>query len=178
MEVRRYFMDFDGDHSLDVATVIERPLGGFARYTVRLHLASGAEQSIDLTAPRGGLQLEMHDMTGDNIANDLILRPAFLRSLPTILLNDGHDHFAVAITGPNSSSLSCGQELAPRGGDDQGTFALLTSGFKTGGLMNYGGLFLPQVPEKLFSAATKVIAQSVDYSFLSGRAPPALGIPA
>src|SRR5580692_3810532 len=51
LEVRRYFMDFDGDHSLDVATVIEQPIGGYAKYTVHLHLASGVEQSIDLTAP-------------------------------------------------------------------------------------------------------------------------------
>jgi hypothetical protein len=178
LEVRRYFMDFDGDHSLDVATVTEQPFGGYAKYTVHLHLASGVEQSINLTAPRGGLQLEMHDMTGDNIPNDLILRPALLQSLPTVLLNDGHDHFAVAISAPSSGSVSCGQELSPRQGDDQGIVALLTTGFKTGDLMNGGGLFLPQVQEKLFSAATKVISQSLDYSFLSGRAPPAIAIPA
>jgi hypothetical protein len=177
-EVRRYFMDFDGDHSLDVATVTEQPLGGFARYTVRLHLASGAEQSIDLTAPRGGLQLEMHDMTGDKVPNDLLLRPAFLRLLPTVLVNDGHDHFAVAISGPHSSSLSCGQEVAPREGDDQGTFALLTLGFKTSDLMNGRGLFLPQVQEEILSTPTKVSTKSLDYSFLSGRAPPAIVIPA
>src|SRR5277367_2788384 len=41
LEVRRYIMDFDGDHSLDVATVIEQVFAGSARYTVQLHLASG-----------------------------------------------------------------------------------------------------------------------------------------
>ena len=176
LEVRQYFMDFDGDHSLDVATVIEQPVGGYARYTIHLQLASGVEQSIDLMAPRGGLQVEMQDMSGDKIPNDLILRPAFLKWLPTVLLNDGHDHFAVAITGPGSTSLSSGQELAPRGGGDQGTFALLSPGFKTKDLKKGGGLFLPQVQEEILSSATKVIAQSLDYTFLSGRAPPAFAI--
>ncbi len=151
MEVRRYFMDFDGDHSLDLATVIEQPVGGYAKYTVHLHLASGVEQSINLTAPRGGLQLEMHDMSGDNIPNDLILRPAFLQSLPTILLNDGHDHFAVAITGPNSSSLSCGQEMAPREATIRAPSRYCPPGFKTGDLKNDGGLFLPLQVKKRIS---------------------------
>src|ERR1700675_1408337 len=53
-QVTQYAMDFDGDHSLDIATVIERAVGGYARYTIQLRLASGSEQSIDVTAPSGG----------------------------------------------------------------------------------------------------------------------------
>jgi hypothetical protein len=178
LEVRRYFMDFAGDHSLDVATVTEQASAGYARYTVQLHLASGAEQSIAMTAPPGGLQLEMHDMTGDKIQNDLILRPALSRWLPTVLVNDGHGHFAVAISGPDPDSLSSGQELAPRECGDQGIVALLSPGFRTSGSKNDGGVLLPQIAGELPPPATQTISQSLCYSSSSGRAPPTLVITA
>jgi hypothetical protein len=171
-QVTQYVMDFDGDHSLDLATVVEQTTGGFARYTVQLHLASGAEQSFVVAAPPGGLQLEMHDMTGDKIANDLILRPALLRWLPTVLLNDGHDHFAVAISGTNPDSLSSGQELDSKESDARGMAGLICSGFKTGRLANDRGLFLPQGQEDHLPPATQSKAKSFGYSPSSGRAPP------
>ena len=59
--------DIDGDRVLDVATVVEQPSARYARYTVQLQLASGAEESIAVVAPPGGLQLKMLDMTGDNV---------------------------------------------------------------------------------------------------------------
>ena len=114
-QVTQYVMDSDGDHSLDLATVVEHPTGGYAQYTVQLHLASGVEQSLVVSAPAGGLQLEMHDMSGDKIPNDLVLRPTLFSRLPTVLLNDGDNHFAVAISGTVPNSLSCGQELDSRG---------------------------------------------------------------
>jgi len=175
-EITQYVMDFDGDHSLDLATVVEQATGGYAQYTVQLHLASGVEQSIVVAAPPGGLQLEMHDMTGDKVPNDLVLRPALLRWLPTVLLNDGHDHFAVAISATDPISLSCGQELASRGNDGRGTVALLSSGFKTGRLVNDEGLFLPQVPEEFLSPAAQTNATSLCETSCSGRAPPAFVI--
>src|ERR1700693_5058288 len=55
-EIKNYFLDFDGDHSLDVATVIEQPSAGYTKYTVELHLASGAEQSGVVSPPPRGLQ--------------------------------------------------------------------------------------------------------------------------
>jgi hypothetical protein len=171
-------MDYDGDHSLDLATVVEQATGGYAHYTVQLHLASGVEQSIIVTAPPGGLQLEMHDMTGDKVPNDLILRPALLRWLPTVLVNDGHDHYAVAISGTNADSVSCGQELDSKGSDGRGTVGLISSGFKSGRLANDEGLFLSQVQEGLFSPTDQTIVKSLGYSPSSGRAPPTLIIAA
>ena len=177
-QVRSYSMDLAGDHSLEVATVTEQASAGITKYTIQLHLASGAEQSIAVSAPPGGLQLEMHDMTGDKVPNDLVLRPAWLQNLPTVLLNDGHDHFAVAISGPEPGSMSPGKELAPRERDDQGAAALLSSGFKTGSLINDGGLFLPQAREEILSPATQAISPSLGHSSSSGRAPPSLVITA
>ena len=172
IEITQYIMDFDGDHSLDLATVVEHPTGGYSRYTVDLRLASGAEQSIAVAGPPGGLQLEMYDMTGDKVPNDLVLRPALLRRFPTVLLNDGHNHFAVAISGTNPDSFSCGQALDSQGSDGPGTVALMSSGYKAGRLANDGGLFLPQVQEGRLTPTSQVDAKSLDYSSSSGRAPP------
>ena len=177
-QVTQYAMDSDGDHSLDLATVIEQAAGGYARYTVQLHLASGSEQSIDVTAPSGGLELEMRDMSGDRVPNDLILRPALARWLPTVLLNDGHDHFAIVISATDSDFLASGQELASRGSEDQGSIALISSGFKTGRFVNDRKLFLPQGQEDLLSPTTQTISQTLGYSSSSGRAPPTLLISA
>jgi hypothetical protein len=171
-QVTQYAMDFDGDHSLDLATVIEQAVGRYVRYTVQLRLASGTEQSIDVTAPSGGLELEMQDMSGDRVPNDIILRPALARWLPTILLNDGHDHFAVVISGTDPGFFAFGQELASRGSEDQGTIALISSGFKAGRPVNHGGLFLPQFQEEFHSPTTQTNAKSLRHSSSSGRAPP------
>jgi hypothetical protein len=175
-EITQYVMEFDGDHSLDLATVVELPSAGYAQYILQLHLTSGVDQSIVVAAPPGGLQLEMHDMTGDKIPNDLILRPALLRWLPTVLLNDGHDHFAVAISATDPISLSCGQELASRGNDGRGTVALMSSGFRTGRLANDEGLFLPQVQEEFLTLTDQIFVKSLRWSTSSGRAPPAFVI--
>ncbi len=172
-EVTRYVMDSEGDHSLDVATVVEQVFSGYASYTVQLHLASGAEQSIALTAPPGGLRLEMHDMTGDKVPNDLVLMPALIHWLPTVLINDGHDHFKVVISNHPPDSLSCGQDLESRGSDARGTAALTSSGFKAGGLTRGRELF-PQLREILLAAATQAFVPRWEITTSSGRAPPAL----
>jgi hypothetical protein len=166
-------MNFEGDHSLDAATVVEQASSGYASYTVRLHLASGAEQSIALTAPPGGLRLEMHDMTGDQVPNDLLLRPALTHWLPTVLVNDGHGHFAVAISDHPLDSLSCGEDLESRGSDARGTAALVSSGFKTIGPIRGRELF-PQQREILLAPKTHAFFPRSEITTSSGRAPPAL----
>src|SRR5450631_2336367 len=99
LEITNYLMNYAGDHSLDIATVIEQPSTGYTKYTVQLHLVSGAEQSVILSAPPGGLRVEMRDMTGDKIPNDVVLRPALIRWVPTVLVNDGKGYFKVAVSG-------------------------------------------------------------------------------
>jgi hypothetical protein len=174
-EVTRYVMDFDGDHSLDLATVVEQAVGEYSRYTVHLHLASGAEQSIAVTAPPGGLRLEMRDMTGDKVPNDLILRPALVHWLPTVLVNDGHDHFAVVISSHPPDSLSSAQDLESRGSDARGIVALMPSGFKAGNLARDRELF-PQLRELLLAPTTQAVFPRWEHATSSGRAPPTLAI--
>ena len=171
-EIRNYFMNFDGDHSLDAATVIEQSSAGDTRYTVRLHLASGAEQSIVVAAPPGGLQIEMHDMTGDNIPNDVVLRPALVRWLPTILVNDGHEHFDVAMSGTDPSSFSSNEDLGSRRHDSQSFAFLMSSGFKTAHLPNSRWPFDPQLRECLFSSFVQTVSNRLGYASSPGRAPP------
>jgi hypothetical protein len=170
-EVTQFVMDFDGDHSLDLATVVEQTIGTYSRYTVHLHLASGAEQSIAVTAPPGGLRLEMKDMTGDKVRNDLILRPALVHWLPTVLVNDGHDHFAVVISNHPLDSLSCGQDLESKGRDTRAGAALMSSGFKARGFAADRELF-PQLREITIVLNIETIVPRWDLCTNSGRAPP------
>jgi hypothetical protein len=171
-EIKNYFLDFDGDHSLDVATVIEQPSAGYTKYTVELHLASGAEQSVIVRAPPGGLHVEMHDMTGDRVQNDVVLRPALFRWLPTVLVNDGHEHFEIAVSGPDPSSFSSNEDLGSRSRDAQ-TFALLmSSGFEAVHLPNSWRLFDPQLQECLSSSFTQTVTNRLGHASSPERAPP------
>ena len=170
--VRNFFLDFDGDHSLDAATVIEQPSAGYAKYTVQLHLASGAEQSVVVSAPPGGLQVEMHDMTGDKVPNDVVLRPALVRWLPTVLVNDGHEHFEVAVSGTDPSSFSSSEDLGSRRRDFQAFAFLISSGFKAVHLPNSGKLFDPQLQECLFPSFTQTVTDRLGHASSPGRAPP------
>jgi hypothetical protein len=171
-EVTNYFMDFAGDHSLDLATVIEQPSAGYTKYIVQLHLASGIEQSVVVSAPPGGLQIEMHDMTGDKVPNDVILRPALVRWLPTVLVNDGHEHFEVVLSGTNARSFSSSGDLGSRRPESQ-TFALLmSSGFKTIHLPNNRRLLDRQLQQRFFSSFTQMVTDRLGHASSPGRAPP------
>jgi hypothetical protein len=173
-EITNFFMNYAGDHSLDIATVIEQPSTGHTKYTVQLHLVSGAEQSVILSAPPGGLQVEMRDMTGDKIPNDIILRPALIRWVPTILVNDGHGYFRVAVSGRDPSSFSSNEDLGSRKRDSQ-TFALmLSSGFKAVHLLNSRRPFDPQSQECLLYSFERSMSARLDHATSSGRAPPRL----
>ncbi len=171
-EVRNYFMDFAGDHSLDVATVIEQPTPGYTKYTVQLHLTSGAEQSVIVRAPPGGLQVEMHDMTGDKIANDVVLRPLLAQWPSTVLVSDGNNHFKVVSSETDPASLSSSEDLGSRRPDSQTFVLLMSSGFKAIHLPNSRRLFPPQLQECLLYIITQTITDRLGHASSPGRAPP------
>src|ERR1039458_9800135 len=62
LEVTHYIVNFEGDHSLDVTTAVEKNSSGYSRYSVQLRSDSGAVQVFEVAAPPGGLQVEMRDM--------------------------------------------------------------------------------------------------------------------
>jgi hypothetical protein len=170
--IKRYVLDLDGDHSLDTATVIEHVSNGYATYTVQLHLASGADQSVVVVAPPGGLQIEMYDLTGDKVPNDVVLRPALLRWLPTVLVNDGHDHFAVAISGTSPSIFSSRENLDSERRDVQ-VFALLSPfGFKAMPMPGGAGFVHPQFQQFPFHSFAQTTAWRFGRASSPGRAPP------
>jgi hypothetical protein len=87
--------DFDGDQKPDFATV----QGGRAslhdsRYLISFELSTGSKQTIGLTAPIGGLQLDSRDVNGDNLT-DLVVSTTWFGRPVAILLNDGHGNFTL-----------------------------------------------------------------------------------
>jgi hypothetical protein len=168
--VTRFVTRLDGDHSLDTAIVAEQVFGQHTLYTVRLQFTSGAEQSLAITAPPGGLQPAMRDMSGDNIPNDLVLSSGLLRLPLVVLLNEGHDHLTVA-NSPGSLGSDEGQALGSR--EAQRALATVPSGLKIGRLTTGGKLLRPPSQEILLSSRTWISAEWADYPTISGRAPPA-----
>jgi hypothetical protein len=169
--VTRYSTRLEGDHSLDAATVTEQVFSRYALYTVRLQFTSGAEQSIVVTAPPGGLQPEMRDMSGDSVPNDLVLTSRLLRLPLVVLLNEGNDHLKVAIS-PGSFASGEGRTLATH--QTHRASVLMRSGFKAGGLTIGSELFLPQVQAGFLPSAVDWVKKDSSFSASSGRAPPAL----
>ena len=169
--ITRYATRFNGDHSLDAVTVTEQAFARYTLYAVRLQFVSGAGQSIVVTAPPGGLQPEMRDMNGDDVPNDVVLTSRLLRLPLIVLLNEGHDHLAVAIS---PGSLAANEDRASGAGQVHHASALPASRLKAGGRANSGGSFLPQLQEILLSPTTRITARPAVYTSRSGRAPPAL----
>ncbi|HZV60381.1 MAG TPA: hypothetical protein VFF42_08560 [Candidatus Eremiobacteraceae bacterium] len=165
--------DREGDHSLNVVTMVEQAVSGYAQYTIRLQLASGAEQVFALAAPPGGLQPEMRDMSGDHIANDLVLVPSLFLSPPTVLLNDGLNHFELAVWSFFPGLLRGDHATRQHALHDDAAFA--SSGFKSRPLITVEGFLAPQQSQKtpVFTLAnvSSTSSQGLPHS---GRAPPSL----
>jgi hypothetical protein len=170
-EVTRYVTGFDGDHSLNAATVAEQVFARYALYTLRLQFASGREQSIAVTGPPGGLQPDMRDMSGDSVPNDLVLSSRLLRSPLVVLLNDGHDHLTVAIA-PRSFASGHGRASGPH--QAHRASALVTSRFKTRWIASRGRPFVPQIDETFVISFVETLSICTKCAWRTGRAPPAL----
>ena len=104
--------ELDADSALRAEAVVSENLAPSTGYTIDVRLADGTEQLIPITAPPGGLQLQVRDMTGDNVQNDLVVRPALTHWPLIVLLNDGHNHFTVAISATLPSSMDSGSRLS------------------------------------------------------------------
>lgn len=168
--VTHYVTQFDGDHSLKAATVVEQTFARYTLYTVRLKFGSGVEQSVVLTAPPGGLQPEMRDMSGDSVPNDLVLTSKLLGLPLIVLLNEGHDHLTVAIS-PGSFTDGEGRASGPH--QTHRASALVSPRFSRGGLTNCEGPHYPRLEETLRSPLVSQSTRDVEHLSASGRAPPA-----
>lgn len=87
--------DFDGDRLPDLASVqVAHIRNSETLYGIRFELSSGARQSIDITAPVGGLQLAPRDVNGDHFL-DVVVSTVLLHRPVAVLLNDGHGNFVL-----------------------------------------------------------------------------------
>jgi hypothetical protein len=172
-EVTRHALSFGGDRSLDVAIAVDEIRTAYTRYTIRLRVTSGSEQSIAVSAPTGGLQPEVRDMTGDNVRNDLILAPKLLQWPLTVLVNDGHDHFVLAVSAAAPDSLASKEAEMSRHGVPTAA-ALTSSGFKTDALSSDGRLFLPQPQQTTARSTAQSAAKRLSHPASSGRDPPTI----
>lgn len=160
------------DRPLDGVAVVERAITPSTRYTIHLRLDSGVEQFISVAAPPGGLLLEVRDMTGDSVRNDLVLRPALVRGPLNVLLNDGEDHFTLATSDRLADSWeSDGKQVSGTHGLEEAA-ALASSRSDTGGLAQAGPLFFPQLRLALFSPIAQTPAARPGHAACAGRAPP------
>ena len=165
-------LGIDGDRGLGAAAEVKRNLAPATRYIIHLRLAGGRDQLIPVIAPPGGLQFEVRDMTGDNVRNDLVLRPALVHWPLIVLLNDGHDHFTVAISAALPSSVdsddrASGTQQIPE------TVALVCSASKAGRLAN-NGRPVPKLQQRFFSPLPHWVTNRTGYASVSGRAPPTI----
>ncbi len=149
-------------------SVVEQPSS--TRYNIKVKSAAGDQQFIAVTAPPGGLYLEARDMTGDDVPNDLVLRPALHWPL-IVLLNDGHDHFTVAISSTPSNTFDSGNR-ASTGKQLPETLALTSTGSPGGRLANHKRLVAPQLQQGFFVLCTQAMLRRTCYRSVSGRSPP------
>jgi hypothetical protein len=87
--------DFDGDSRPDIATVLECRSGADNHYRIRFQLSSGGSQSIDLTAPVGGLDLSSRDVNGDDFL-DVVVTTAGTNRPVAVLVNNGAGTFTAS----------------------------------------------------------------------------------
>jgi hypothetical protein len=157
------------------ALIVEHDFALPTSYTVRVQLPGGAEQFIHVTAPPGGLQLEIRDMTGDNIRNDLVLRPALIHWPLIVLINDGHDHFTVAISASLPTSLNPTRH-ASQSREMPEAAALGSSSSKTGPQANDRQILALTRQRALLPPLAQRMPSQDGYRSVLGRAPPAFGM--
>lgn len=160
-----------GTDALSAVAVVSQNLVLSTRYTVRVRLSGGDEQVFAITAPPGGLQLEVRDMTGDDVRNDLILRPALIHWPLIVLLNDGHDHFTVAISATLPTSVDSGSR-ASRGRQIPEIAALMSASLKAGSQFSSRQIWDSTLQRRLLPPLAQTVANEVAHRSVLGRAPP------
>jgi hypothetical protein len=163
----------DADPALATAAVIHQNLISSTRYTVHVQLPRGGEQFIPVTAPPGGLQLEVRDMTGDNVQNDLVLRPALIHWPLIVLLNDGSDHFTVAVSASFPCSLDYGSR-ASRGRQIPETEALTSSSQKACPQVGSRQIPVASLLRGFLSPLAQRVTNRTGHKSVSERAPPVI----
>jgi hypothetical protein len=161
----------DADSTLGAEAVVSKNLATSTRYTIDVRLADGSEQLIPITAPPGGLELQVRDMTGDHVQNDLVVRPVLTHWPLMVLLNDGHDHFTLAISATLPSSMDSGSRLSSTQ-QIPDTAALVSLDSPTGAPASQQQM-IPKLQQGFLSSLAQHSTNQAERTSVSGRAPPA-----
>jgi len=141
-------------------------------YSVHVRVGDDSDEVVPVTAPPGGLQLQVLDMSGDNVRNDIVLRPALVHWPLIVLLNDGHDHFTVAISADlpdqvDSDTRASGESRVPH------NLALVSSSFASDLDASNCRAFVPILHSQLLVPKVRRAVCGMDGIPILGRAPPA-----
>ena len=97
--------DFTGDTHPDLATAeLSRFDSGNAEYMIEVRLTEGGHQTLQLSAPFGGILVTPKDVTGDGNL-DLVISSARSHAPVALFLNDGNGHFSAADTSAFAKSV-------------------------------------------------------------------------
>jgi hypothetical protein len=169
--------DLDGDTKPDFATVqVGQSNALDARYRIRFQLSTGSQQSIDLTAAAGGLEIRSRDVNGDTFP-DVIVTTSWTNRPVALLLNDGRGNFMPSdpsiYPGAFTNFESCWTVSADQ--IERASAALLTRYLS--GDCEGGGVTSPLNETRLQVVHSSIVVTlSSAISFL-GRAPPFYSVP-
>ena len=158
-------------HDANAVRDSARNLPPSTHYSVHVRVGEDSDEIVPVIAPPGGLELEVRDMTGDNVRNDIVLRPALVHWPLIVLLNDGHDHFTVAISGDLPDQLDSGTRASSESRVPS-NLALVSSRFAPNFDTSDRRIFVPILHSEILVPSTQPAACGMDGSAILGRAPP------
>ena len=130
-----------------------------------------SNSSLSLRRP-ADFNWQVRDMTGDNVQNDLVVRPALTHWPLIVLLNDGHNHFTVAISATLPSSVDSGSRLSRSQQVPDGA-VLVSFASKAGASASNRQFLVPKLQQGFLSSFRQCSANQTDRISVSGRDPPA-----
>jgi len=168
--------DFDGDSRPDLASVhVGQSSSRSTRYWIAFHLSGGTGQTVDITAPTGGLQITSRDVNGDSFP-DVIVTTALTNKPVAILLNDGLGNFTASNPAEFQSAFTASETSWTFAAEEirDAAAALLLSRCVSGDCRTERRSSLPGEITRLLALRSGSASLLASVSPFMGRAPPCL----
>jgi hypothetical protein len=169
--------DFDGDSQPDLASV-QAGQSGYrdTRYSIDFRLSSGFRQTVDVTAPTGGLRLTSWDVNGDHFL-DVIVTTLWTNRPVAVLLNDGQGNFTRSDPFAFPEAFAASEHCWSSGNDTiQDATAAVFSRYLPGKREESCGTPVPQMVVVRLGANALHFADLSNGDSFFGRAPPFLAV--